>query len=342
MADELFAAFVVDQVTSGTLVPDVADSYVSHVLSHLENHLPRDVDVRRLARTPFLRDTMIGLRRHHSATHPRVDRRKIPLYLSVCIEVLKDIALCGAPPRFRCALAAALALAYGKSLRPSEYLVVRRQLRQGPKHALMDEHTAFVFEEKIFSATRPDQFPSGKPPSHFLFRVGFHAGESGTKDDQYKERPDRVLAAPSEPHRFNPVSYLLEYFTQYPPPFGGPLFLSEHGPLSDTHLDAALKRTAKRLNLDARRLRPQSVRGGALQTADAVGASEALCMSLGPWRSKKGIQAYRAAPLLAPATVTANITNDPTPIPLAHVQHFFPDPSQSPVGWGDDSGDDIR
>ena len=95
MADDLFAAFVVDQVTSGTLVPDVADSYVSHVLSHLENHLPRDVDVRRLARTPFLRDTMIGLRRHHSATHPRVDRRKIPSVVSGALLSLCENEKCG-------------------------------------------------------------------------------------------------------------------------------------------------------------------------------------------------------------------------------------------------------
>ena len=224
------------------------DQYISHVADHLvqREHLQAGSELRGQRLTMLLQ----GYSMTDDEGKSMRMLRKIPItYPIACIfkAVAKDLFT----GRNCLAMQAAIAMAYGLSLRPGEYLDM------GTFTPLAQQANAsncfFVFDDdECISVCEPHLYPAGRSPSAFLCMV-----EKMKQQKRGEGGPRAVAAAPAGPRskeHFCCVQTLFSYFAAFPGR-RGERALASHG-LQVTWTDMRLlcHVVATKLGLDPLRL----------------------------------------------------------------------------------------
>jgi len=216
---------------------------------------------------------------------------------------------------------AAVAVAYGLSLRPGEYLT---QAEDTPLEKQMDASDCFfVFDDdECINVCDPHLYPVGRTPSVFLcmFRKLKNYKKSG-------EGGPRAVGARTAAHAegFCCVLTLFEYFKRYPGK-RGTLALTAHGPGGVPWPDVRLvcHLTATELGLDPLRLVPHSLRVGA--QAQIEMHSDERRLQQGGWNTIGGMKVY-ARKALGHARAIADALHDPSICPIEQTRMLFNDHS---------------
>ena len=291
------------------------DQYITHVADALVTgeYILRGTDLRSQRLTMLLegyaRDDDVG---------PLRLSQKIPVtYPIACVmRRVADTLHQGAE---RWAMRAAIAVAYGLSLRPGEYLT---QADETPLDKQMNASDCFfVFaDDECVNVCDPQSYPVGKQPSYFLcmFRKLKNSRRSGSGG------PRAVGAKPdSTSEGFCCVKTLFEYFQRYPGRHGT-LALSAHNrlgvPWPDLRLICHL--AAVEVGVDPLRLVPHSLRAGA--QAQLENESVERRMQQGGWSTEAGMDVY-SRKALGHARLVAALLHDPTLCPLAQTRMLFND-----------------
>ena len=214
---------------------------------------------------------------------------------------------------------AAIAVAYGLSLRPGEYLT---QADETPLDKQMNASDCFFLfaDDECVNVCDPQLYPVGKQPSYFLcmFRKLKNSRRSGSGGP-------RAMGAKTDPtaEGFCCVKTLFEYFQRYPGRHGT-LALSAHNrlgvPWSDLRLICHL--AAVEVGVDPLRLVPHSLRAGA--QAQLENESVERRMQQGGWNTEGGMDVY-SRKALGHARLVAALLHDPTVCPLAQTRMLFND-----------------
>jgi hypothetical protein len=251
---------------------------------------------------------------------------KIPVTYSILLVFLEELSRTYAPyhDSLWWGLRAAIALGYGLSLRPGEYLVVSRVV-DDDQHVV--SHLSFFLwhgSDNLVSVCDPSLFPPG-PPSVFLTFLDY------VKNDIRGKGGPRAMAADPRgtASSFCTVTAIWELVRRYPPLSGGSIFAGLPVLLTDSHINVLLKVVAARLHLDPSRLLPHGLRvAGPVQLSQF---SDAVKMAQGNWHSVQGMLAY-ARGSLNHAALVAEAMHDPTvlPLPLLIASYSLPSATTQP------------
>ena len=293
------------------------DQYITHVADALvtAEHILRGTDLRSQRLTMLL----AGYARDDDVSPLRLSQ-KIPVTYPIACTMRKwvDKLHIGAQ---RIAMRAAVAVAYGLSLRPGEYLT---QAEDTPLEKQMNASDCFfVFDDdECINVCDPHLYPPGKTPTVFLcmFRKLKNYKRSG-------EGGPRAVGARTgaATEGFCCVLTLFEYFKRYPGK-RETLALTAHGsigvPWPDLRLVCHL--TATELGLDPLRLVPHSLRVGA--QAQIEMHSDERRLQQGGWNTMGGMKVY-ARKALGHAKAIADALHDPSICPIEQTRMLFNDHS---------------
>ena len=272
-------------------------------------------------RVPLLRYQLDGYSRHDAVGRPQRLTVKIPVTYSIVLEFVAELSrryAARAHPLWW-GLSAAIALGYGLSLRPSEYLVVSRPV-DGDRY--VNASMSFFLwagHPTPVSVCTPALFPPG-PPSTFLTFLDFIKN-----DARGKGGPRAMCADPCGPTSpFCVVTALWEFLRRFPPTPGGSIFQGLPVALTDSLVNQVLKSVARRLQLDPSRLVPHGLRvAGPVQLS---AFPDAVKMAQGNWRSVEGMLAY-ARGSLTHASMVAAAMHDESVLPIDILQLSYSLPS---------------
>ena len=104
------------------VAPQAANCYLSHAIRR--NVGTRDVADNASIRTGFAKRVLSGLSRTYDREHPGRGRTRVPLSYSLVVTAVDVVNGLFGNPTDRIVMHAALAVAYGLSLRPGEYLAM--------------------------------------------------------------------------------------------------------------------------------------------------------------------------------------------------------------------------
>ena len=291
------------------------DQYITHVADALVTgeYILRGTDLRSQRLTMLLegyaKDDDVG---------PLRLSQKIPVtYPIACVMRRVADTLHGGAGRL--AMRAAIAVAYGLSLRPGEYLA---QTEGTPLKKQMNASDCFfVFDDdECTNVCDPHLYPVGKRPSYFLcmFRKLKNSKRSGSGGP-------RAVGAKTDlaSNGFCCVQTLYEYFQRYPGRHGT-LALSAHNrlgvPWPDLRLICHL--AAIEVGVDPLRLLPHSLRAGAQAQLEMESVERR--MQQGGWNTEAGMDVY-SRKALGHARAVAALLHDPTVCPLAQTRMLFND-----------------
>ena len=294
------------------------DQYITHVADALvtDEHILRGTDLRSNRLTMLLEE------------YAREDDRG-PLRLAQKIPVTYPIAC--TMQRWadklhtggqRLATRAAVAVAYGLSLRPGEYLT-KPDVELSLDKQMNASDCFFVFnDDECVNVCDPQSYPVGRTPSVFLcmFRKLKHYKRSG------EGGPRAVGARPaSATAGFCCVLTLFEYFTKFPGK-RDTLALTAHGargvPWAD--IRALCHCAAIESGLDPLRLLPHSLRVAA--QAQLEMECDERRQQQGGWNSEAGMKVY-ARKALGHARIVAAALHDPQLCPIEQTRMLFNDHS---------------
>jgi hypothetical protein len=245
---------------------------------------------------------------------------KIPVTYSIVLIFVEQLALFHQPyvAPLWWGLRAAIALGYGLSLRPSEYLVVSRP----------------VDDDQYVNASQSFFLWNGYPdPINVCDAHRYHPGQPDVfltfldfikNDARGKGGPRAMSANPQRHASFCVVRALWEFLCRYHPVRGGSIFQGLPIHLTDLHVNSVLKSVATRLQLDPSRLLPHGLRvAGPVQLS---AFSDSVKMTQGNWRSVGGMLAYARGSLQHAALVAAAM-HDSSVLPLELLQLSYSLPS---------------
>jgi len=250
--------------------------------------------------------------------------QKIPMTYALACEMYRLVDMVVWDGAGRLAMRAAIALGYGLSLRPGEYLddgTVKSVSSQ-----LNASNCFFAFgEDVIVSVCDPHLYPRGQLPTAFFTML------DSCKNQRRGEGGPRAMSLSKEPHteeHFGCVQTVWKYFTAYPG-VRQTLALSAHGAsVQWSDLRRLCFIIAKKNKLDPLRFVPHSFRSGAL--AQMQLASDERKRQQGGWLSVDGFRAY-VRNALQHAYVVADELHDPKACPLAQTVVLFGDHSESGI-----------
>jgi hypothetical protein len=216
-----------------------------------------------------------------------------------------------------------MALGYGLSLRPSEYLVVSRAVDE----ARYVNSSLCFFQwpdsELFIPVGALDDYLPG-PPALFLTFLDFVKN-----DPRGKGGPRAVAANPDPLGPFCCVRALYDFCRACPPHPGVSLFASAPYTVTDELINRLLKEVAVTLKLDPSRLLPHGIRvAGPVQLS---GFSDAVQMTQGAWSSVPGLLAY-ARGSTRHAVMVAAAMHDPTILPIEQMVLSYGLPTASRSG----------
>ena len=215
--------------TNVPIKSNTINQYICHVLDHLVTHsYLLDPSVARSRRLTLL---LCLYEKHDNDGFPRRLTDKIPItYPIACVmyalasDMFCDAAQC-------IAMRAAIALAFGLSLRPGEYLVDPNEPLH-ISHQVNTTNSFFVFSDDAVNVCDTHLYPVDVKPDVFFSMVDH------LKNDQRGMLGPRAVAAdphPSESH-FCCVSTLHTYCLTYPPRINTTLLSSHGSPIYWTHI----------------------------------------------------------------------------------------------------------
>jgi hypothetical protein len=294
------------------------DQYITHVADYLvtNEHILRGDELRSRRLSMLLAGYTAG----DDVGVPLRLRQKIPMTYPIACIMYRLAATMHTGAK-RLALRAALAMAFGLSLRPAEYLVMEEDTPLS--HQANASACFFVFnDDECVCVCDPHLYPVGRTPSFSLCML------THLKNDKKGEGgPKAVGRAPSSSlDHFCCVLTLFAYFKAHPGR-RETLALSAHGPgVAWSEMRHLCHLAASEAGLDPTRLVPHSARAGAL--AQFEDESDVTRQQQGGWLSHAGMQAY-ARKALGHARAVAAVLHDVTVCPLAQTRMMF---STHPVG----------
>jgi hypothetical protein len=314
---EIFAAHL---RTDFSLASSTIDQYFSHFLSSLKQaRLLYDSDTIRSERLGMM---MTAFSKADAEGRPARTVIKIPLTASLLVVAFKLLRSLYANPAelpVRLALACALSLGYGLSLRPDEYLVIPRST-SNKKHIARGYKSSFRWSDdpNFYSVLHPSSYPNRPdPPTIFVTFI-----DGSKRDDTGKGAP-RAIVSDDPSASFNLVSNIFDCLRRYPPLANGPLLSGL--PFSMTHLVVSrfLKKLALHAGLDPRRLVPHSPRVAALmQLSDHD--SDTHCRQ-GNWSDPRSLTPYVRGSLKHAYKVSANL-HDTSTVDVEYLRLMFMTP----------------
>ena len=309
-------------MTKGHPIKSVTiDQYITHVADYLvtNEHILSGGELR----SRRLSMLLAGYTASDDVGVPLRLRQKIPMTYPIACIMYRLAATMHAGAK-RLALRAALAMAFGLSLRPGEYLVMEEATPLS--HQANASNCFFIFnDDECVCICDPHLYPVGRTPSFFLCML------THLKNDKKGEGGPRAVgrAPDPSPDHFCCVLTLFEYFKAHPGR-RETLALSAHGPgVAWSEMRTLCHLAASEAGIDPTRLVPHSARAGAL--AQYERESNATRQMQGGWLSLKGLQAY-ARKASGHARATAEVLHDFTVCPLAQTRMMFGAHPMGPSG----------
>ena len=231
-------------------------------------------------------------------------------------------------PVAKTAITAALALGYGCSLRPGEYLLSGK--RRGPSKIVPASKVYLWWDRKPFALSESNLFPVG-PADRVTVTL------DSTKNDPYGKGMPRGVSRAPEGAQFCCVAAIEHYArTNRLTPEQPAISVGLQG-LSWDYVRTITRLTAIEHGLDPARLVPHSLRHGAPTQMASSGSTVADIRQQGGWASDKGPVTYML-PTFAAADRSAAAIHDVNAVPLEVMTHALgsipaPPPSR-PVSNG--------
>ena len=277
------AAFLVYLVDVVGTAPNTANCYLSHAIKRAVGN--RTIDNNDGIRTHFIKGVLRGLCRKHDRGRPVRERTRVPLTYALVETAAGIIDATFGRPDDRVTLRAALAVSYGLSLRPGEYLAMT-----GTAERSLDEQAtagaAFLWwAGRAYSICEPEKFPSG-PADTFTLLVDF------LKQDPSGKGMPRAVAQPTTPVTFSCVSAIETYARSRRLRPTDPLLMMGDRQLKWDTFRFLMCLLAKQVGLDSDRLLVHSVRYGAPNQIIAAGFPRDVVMVQGGWASEGGAASY--------------------------------------------------
>ena len=297
---------------SGPISSTSIDQYISHVTNHLvEQEILTDSCY---VRSRFLGMLLTGYKRIDYVDRPIRLTAKIPVnYVIACVmHRLAGTLFPGTSNKARrSALRAALALAYGLSLRPGEYLNMGKGTLL--KKQVNSSLCFFVFgASHNVSICTPHLYPLGQMPTDFYIM-------STNKNNPRGECGPRAVTADPHPNaeHFCCVRTLWSHYKRYPAQ-PNTFALSSHGehvPWGEMRM--LCHHAAIECDLDPLRLLPHSLRSGV--NAQIELESEERRIQQGGWHSYEGMSVYDRKMLAHARSIAALVhDHDACPLELTH------------------------
>jgi hypothetical protein len=309
-------------MTKGHPIKSVTiDQYITHVADYLvtNEHILSGGELR----SRRLSMLLAGYTASDDVGVPLRLRQKIPMTYPIACIMYRLAATMHAGAK-RLALRAALALAFGLSLRPGEYLVMEEETPLS--HQANASNCFFIFnDDECVCICDPHLYPVGRTPSFFLCML------THIKNDKKGEGGPRAVgrAPDPSPDHFCCVLTLFEYFKAHPGR-RETLALSAHGPgVAWSEMRTLCHLAASEAGIDPTRLVPHSARAGAL--AQYERESDATRQLQGGWLTLAGMRAY-ARKALGHARAMAEVLHDFTVCPLAQTRMMFGAHPMGPSG----------
>jgi hypothetical protein len=304
---EYYLAFLIDHVkiTTGS-----ASSYLSHVIHRLfcDNVITASSELRT--------DRVARILKGYLRMAPEIplrERVRIPCTINIATAAI-DLIPSIAQGLLAEGLEASVALGYGVSLRPQEYLKTPRPVPI--THQANSSLAFFWFEGVPYRVTDPDLYPqSGKPETFSLF-LDFN------KNNQNGQGGPRSIWCSPFPSGFCCVSSLYAFLKKYPPCPQSPLLSGIGLQVTTADITRLFDVTAAALGLPAGRLLPHSLRSGAIVQLVAARAPVNLLLDQGDWHTLQGLRSY-AHTSLENAREKAGPLHDVSLVPIAHSVHQY-------------------
>jgi len=312
---ELIAStFLTYMVEHHNVRPRTADSYLSHavkdMLANREINHPNEV------RTPYVRGVLQGLKRKHQVTEPVRDRVRIPLtYPLLLTGVAKVNAIYPTNRGARLPILAALALAYGVSLRPGEYLQLSGRNARKPEEMAQVRHAYLWWGEKPYNVADRHLFPK-HAATRFTLMIDF------VKNDPTGKGMPRAIARAPKSSPFCCVTAIENYCRATQLQHNEPLIQLGGEQMRWTVMRQIMRIIAAAHGLDEDRLVVHSIRYGAPNQLDACGFDDAAKMIQGGWTTAAGMRSY-VQPAFSHADRVAAALHDQRAIPLQHTLFAF-------------------
>jgi len=307
------AAFLVYLVEVVGAAPNTANCYLSHAIR-------RAVGTRGVAdnagiRTDFIKGVLRGLSRKHNRGRPVRERTRVPLTYALVETAANIIDGTFGRPEDRLTLRAALAVSYGLSLRPGEYLAMSGAAARRPDEQATAGAAYLWWAGRAYSVCEPEKFPEG-PAETFTLLVDF------LKQDPSGKGMPRAVAQPSTPAPFSCVSAIEAYARSRRLRPTDPLLMMGERQLKWDEFRFLMCLLAKRVGLDSDRLIVHSIRYGAPNQIIAAGFARDVVMVQGGWATEGGAASY-LMPTLNHAMMVANAIHDNKSVPTDYLVHAF-------------------
>ena len=306
------AAFLAYAVTELGVAAATANSYLSHVIKQAVER--RSIPNSEAIRTDYVSGVLEGLRRTNTVEQrPQRERVRIPMtYPLLLTAVAIAERLWGSMPVARDAITAALAIGYGCSLRPGEYLTSKARRRTTSK-TVSASRVFLWWNTQSFTLSEPKHFPSG-PADRVTVTL------TSTKNDPYGKGMPRAVSRAPDGAQFCCVAAIERYARASRLTHDQPAISVGDTGLSWEYIRTITRLTAIEHGIDPKRLVPHSLRHGAPTQMASCGIPEADIRQQGGWASEKGARTYML-PTLTTADRAAPAIHSDTAVPTEYLLH---------------------
>ena len=276
------------------------NQYICHVVDHLVTH--GHIINPAVARTRKLTMLLCSYAMHDDEGLPTRLTEKIPITYNIACRMYSIVYTLFESHQSHLAMHAAIALAFGLSLRPGEYLVDKSKPLP-LSHQVNTSNSFFVYGDNAVNVCDTELYPPGITP-HVFFTMIDHL-----KNDQRGVLGPRAVAANPHPSstQFCCVNVLHTYCITFPPK-PNTLLLSSHGsPVLWTDMRRLCNAAAIDCKVEPSRLVPHSFRSGAQAQLELEDIARR--MQQGGWKSAEGARTYARTALAHAHAVTHQLHN---------------------------------
>jgi hypothetical protein len=305
---EYYIAYLMDFIK---VTPGSASSYLSHVVHRMfgDGVIESALEMR----TPRVKRILKGFE-NLSPQIPLRERVRVPCTVNIAVAALLMIPSVTSDALMAAALEASVALGYGQSLRPQEYLLTKQKVPLS--HQANSSLCFFWFHRVPYQVTRPDLYPPGEWPEAFSLFLDFN------KNNQAGQGGPRSVWCSPFPTGFCCVRILFKFLVKYPPAPQTPLLSGGGFRVSTADVTRLFAATAESLGLPPGRLLPHSLRSGAIAQLVAARVPVNLLLDQGDWHSLQGLRSY-AHTSLEHAREKAGAIHDTSLVPVAQSVHQY-------------------